>query len=403
MCIYRYGGTSTAMAAQVWLGKLKVKIENFLFSWQSLYRCVKKMYQYLAVIKKIELTIKKQHIIIVGIISAVVFTTQFSCKKKEVTTIKTPTPIAFATPNGFPPVQYNFTLNPLTEEGFALGKKIFYDPKLSSDGQVACANCHQQFAAFVQYDHDFAHGVNSQHTLRNPQPLFNLAWHNSFTWDGGVNNIEVQPLIPFEHPKEMNLPMQQVIQKINEDANYKHMYKNAFGDETVNSQRTLKALSQFMLMLVSNNSKYDKVKRGEASFTPLENTGYLAFQSKCNSCHAEPLFTDLSYRSTGITIDPNLKDKGRMLITGNVQDSIKFKVPSLRNAELTFPYTHDGRYYSLDRMIDHYRFDVVNDFNTDALVRNKISINATEKAGLIAFIKTLTDTTFTKNPRFAER
>ncbi len=323
-----------------------------------------------------------------------------SCKKKNNETAATPTPINFTIPQGFPIPNYDFAQNPLTEEGFDLGKKIFYDPRLSSDGQVACANCHQQFASFVQFDHDFPHGVDNKHSNRNSQPLINLAWQNSFMWDGGVNNIEVQPLVPFEHPNEMNMPMQQVLQKINNDATYKLMYKNAFGDEVVNSQRTLKALAQYMLLLVSNNSKYDKVKRGEATFNALEQLGYNAFQSKCVSCHTEPLFTDNSFRSIGLTIDPFLKDYGRMGVTHSRVDSLKFKVPTLRNAELTFPYTHDGRYYSLDRMIDHYRNDVVLDFNTDAIVRNKISITSTEKAGLIAFIKTLTDTTFTKNPKF---
>jgi cytochrome c peroxidase len=345
----------------------------------------------------------KKYIALVGIAVFVITAVVVSCKKRETNTTTSPTPITFTIPNGFPQTQYDLTQNPLTEEGFALGKKIFYDPKLSSDGQVACANCHQQFAAFVQYDHDFAHGVNNEHTLRNSQPLFNLAWHKEMMWDGGINHLEVQPLAPFTDPREMNLTIAQVIANIENDASYKPMYKAAFGSEEINTQKTLKALTQFMVMLVSNNSKYDKVKRGEANFDPLEAVGYTAFQSKCNSCHTEPLFTDLSYRSIGLTLNTNLNDKGRMRITGNRQDSIKFKVPSLRNVELTFPYTHDGRYYSLGRMIDHYRNDVVLDFNTDALVRNKISINETEKAGLIAFLKTLTDTTFTKNKKFAER
>jgi cytochrome c peroxidase len=346
--------------------------------------------------------INKKHIVILGILSFVLITLQPACKKRESVAIN-PTAITFTTPQGFPIPQYDFTQNPLTEEGFALGKKIFYDPKLSSDEQVACANCHQQFSSFVQFDHDFAHGVNSQHTFRNPQPLINLAWHKEMMWDGGVNHLEIQPLAPFTDPKEMNLTIAQVIQKLENDVTYKPMFKAAFGNDEINSQRTLKALSQYMLMLVSNNSKYDKVKRGEANFDALENLGYQTFQSKCNSCHQEPLFTDLSFRSIGLPLDNFLQDKGRMRITGNVQDSLKFKVPTLRNASLTFPYTHDGRYYSLDRMIDHYRFDVINDFNTDVIVRNKISISNTEKAALIAFIKTLTDTTFTKNPKFAER
>jgi cytochrome c peroxidase len=349
------------------------------------------------------LAIKKQYIIILSLICLVVFATQFSCKKKDGNEPKSPTPITFTIPNGFPTTQYDFTQNPLTEEGFALGKKIFYDNRLSSDGTVSCGSCHQQFASFVQYDHDFAHGIGNVHTVRNPQPLINLAWHKEMMWDGGINHLEVQPLAPFTSPIEMNMTIEQVLQKLNENANYKPLYKAAFGDETINSQRTLKALAQFMLMLISNNSKYDKVKRSEASFNPLEDLGYRTFLSKCNTCHKEPLFTDLSYRSIGLTINPFLLDKGRMKITNNTQDSIKFKVPTLRNAALTFPYTHDGRYYSLDRMIDHYRNDVVLDFNTDALVRNKISITNTEKSALIAFINTLTDTTFTKNPKFAER
>jgi cytochrome c peroxidase len=306
----------------------------------------------------------------------------FSCKKKETAQIG-PRPIEFKTPQGWPNPQYDFSQNPLTEEGFALGKKIFYDNKLSSDEQVACANCHQ-------------------HTSRASQSLVNLAWHKEMTWDGGVNHIEVQPLVPFTHTSEMNLTMEQVLQKISANRAYKPMYKAAFGDETINTQRTLKALAQFMLMLVSNNSKYDKVKRGEASFTSLENLGYQVFQAKCNTCHAEPLFTDLSFRNIGLTMDPFLKDKGRMGITLNRNDSLKFKVPSLRNVALTQPYTHDGRYGSLDRMIDHYRNDVVLDFGTDPIVRNRLSISPTEKAALVTFLTTLTDTTFTKNPKFAQ-
>ncbi len=347
--------------------------------------------------------INKLYIVLLSIIAFVIIVLQPACKKKDITTNVSPTPIKFNIPQGFPLPNYDFAQNPLTEEGFALGKKIFYDPRLSSDGQVACANCHQQFASFVQYDHDFPHGVNTQHSNRNSPPLINLAWQKNFMWDGGINNIEVQPLAPFTNPKEMNMPIGQVLQIINNDANYKQMYKNAFGDDMVNSQRTLKALAQYMLLLVSNNSKYDKVKRGETTFNALEQMGYLAFQSKCNTCHQEPLFTDGSFRNIGLTINTYLQDKGRMDITHDPNDSLKFKVPTLRNAALTFPYTHDARYYSLDRMLDHYRNDVVLDFSTDALVRNKISITNTEKSALIAFINTLTDTTFTNNPKFAER
>jgi cytochrome c peroxidase len=347
--------------------------------------------------------LRKQYYILSFLVVTVVLLFIFiSCKKKEDDTVLPPTPLSFTTPQGFPAAQYDFTGNPLTQQGFDLGKKIFYDASLSSDGQVSCGNCHQQFASFVQFDHDLGHGVNGLHTNRSPQPLINLAWHKEMMWDGGVNHIEVQPLVPFTAANEMNMTVEQVIAKMNASATYKQLFKAAFGDETINTQRMLKALSQFMLLMVSANSKYDKVKRGEASFDALEALGYQVFQSKCNSCHTEPLFTDLSYRSIGLTIDPFLKDYGRMRITQNKQDSLKFKVPTLRNAALTQPYTHDGRKGSLDAMIDHYRFSVVNDFSTDVLVRNKLSISATEKAALVVFIKTLTDTSFTKDKRFSE-
>jgi cytochrome c peroxidase len=344
---------------------------------------------------------KKDTFLFFTALSTLIISITLSCRKKEVISDAGTNPLTFNVPSGFPVQQYDFTNNPLTQQGFDLGKKIFYDPRLSSDGQVSCENCHQQFAGFVMFEHDLGHGVGGLHTTRNPQPLVNLAWHKEMMWDGGINNIEVQPLAPFTASNEMNLSVAEIISKLNADPVYKQMFKAAFGDDNINSQRLLKALTQFMVMLVSANSKYDKVKRGEASFDALETIGYQVFQAKCNSCHTEPLFTDLSYRNIGLTRDPFLKDNGRMKITNNPLDSLKFKVPTLRNAELTRPYTHDGRFGSLDRMIDHYRFDVVNDFSTDPLVRNKLTISLTEKAGLIAFIKTLTDTSFTKNPKFA--
>jgi cytochrome c peroxidase len=327
-----------------------------------------------------------------------------SCKKNDdpPPTPTTPTPITFQTPNGWPAPQYNFSSNPLTREGVELGRKLFYDTRLSSDGQVSCGSCHQQFASFVMFDHDLAHGVNNQHTLRNPQPLINLAWHKEMHWDGGVNHIEVQPLAPITAPNEMGETVAGVIGKLNSYSEYKPLFKAAFGDETINSQRMLKALTQFMLMLVSNNSKYDRVRNGQEMFTPLEDLGYQFFKANCNTCHREPLFTDLTYRNNGLPLGIQ-NDFGRMAITGNRADSLKFKVPTLRNISFTQPYTHDGRIYGLEQMVDHYRLGVVNHPSTDPAVRNGIPMTVTEKFALIAFMRTLTDTTLTKNPQFSER
>jgi cytochrome c peroxidase len=337
---------------------------------------------------------------------AVVILLPAACRKKDAPgepPVPAPTPLAFTVPQGWPQPQFDFTANPPTKEGFELGRKLFYDTKLSSDGQVSCGSCHQQFAAFTMFDHDLGHGVNNGHTLRNPQPLFNLAWHKEMMWDGGVNHIEVQPLAPITDPNEMGETIANVINKLKADAKYPALFKAAFGDETINSQRMLKALTQFMIMINSSNSKYDRVKKGQENFGTLEAIGYQVFLTHCNTCHKEPLFTDLSYRNTGLPINPSLNDRGRMKITNSRSDSLKFKVPSLRNVALTFPYTHDGRIYSLDAMVDHYRLNVVMDLSTDPLVRNRIPLTITEKAAVIAFMRTLTDTTFTKDRMFSEQ
>ena len=312
-----------------------------------------------------------------------------------------PTPISFAIPAGFPTPQYQFTTNALTEEGFELGRKLFYDGKLSKDGNFPCASCHQQFAAFATFDHNFSHGFNNQFTTRNAPALFNLVWQKQTHWDGGINNLEVQPLAPLMAPNEMAEDINSVLGKLNQDAMYKQMFKAAFGDETINSQRMLYALTQFVGSLVSADSKYDRVKKGLAAFTPQEQMGYTLFQSKCNSCHAEPLFTDNSFRNTGLPVDPTINDRGRMRITQNRADSLKFKVPSLRNLYLTFPYGHDGRFISVNQALEHYNSGVQQSATVDPLVQHGIALSTNDKNYLQLFLRTLTDSTFIKNKRFA--
>lgn len=311
-------------------------------------------------------------------------------------------PLTFTIPEGFPPPVYTFQNNPLTEQGFELGKKLFYDGRLSRDGNFPCASCHQQFAAFANFDHNLSHGFNNQFTFRNAPALQNLAWGKEMHWDGGINNIEVQPLAPITAPNEMAEDVAVVIQKLQKDSLYPKMFRAAFGDETINSQRMLLAITQFVASLVSANSKYDKVKKGQAVYTDAEQKGYDIFQSKCTGCHQEPLLTDLSFRNTGLPLDPYLKDIGRMRITSKKEDSLKFKVPSLRNVMLTFPYGHDGRFASVRGMLDHYSDGVQVSANVDPLVKNKIPLSNVDKFYLIQFFYTLTDSTFLKDPRFAQ-
>lgn len=326
----------------------------------------------------------------------------FTTRKTVITfTALKGTPLKFIVPEGWPQPMYDFKSNPITQEGFELGRKLFYDGRLSKDGRFPCSSCHQQFAAFATLDHDFSHGFNNGFTVRNSPALNNLAWKKDFMWDGGINHLDVQPLAPITAVNEMAENIDSVLAKLRKDTVYRKMFKAAFGTETINTQRMTKALSQFLLMMVSSNSKYDKVMRGEATFNLPEQLGYDIFKAKCAACHKEPLFTDFSFRNTGMPVNRTIKDVGRMAITRNPGDSLKFKVPSLRNVEKTFPYGHDGRFYDLDNVLEHYRSGVVNGPTTDSLVKNKIPLSNFEFGQLKAFMYTLTDTAFLKDKRFS--
>lgn len=310
-------------------------------------------------------------------------------------------PVKFEIPKGWPQPVYDFTKNPLTQEGILLGKTIFYDPQISKDGTISCGSCHQQFGAFNTYDHNLSHGLENMLTTRNAPALFNLAWQKEFMWDGGINHLDLQFLAPLTAHNEMGETVDGVISKMKASPQYKKMFKAAFGDEIISTERIGKAVSQFLLTLVSSNSKYDKVKRGEANFNLPEGLGYEIFKQKCISCHTEPFFTDFSYRDIGIPEDAYLQDKGRMKITSLSTDSLKFRVPSLRNVAVSFPYGHDGRFYSLMNVFEHYRRNMVVTKNTDPILRNKLPLSNYEIGQLKAFLGTLTDSVFLQDIRFA--
>jgi cytochrome c peroxidase len=312
------------------------------------------------------------------------------------------TPFPFETPKGFPEPIYKFQNNPRTKQGFELGRKLFYDGILSKDGNFPCSSCHQQFAAFANYEHRLSHGFNNHFSYRNAPGLFNLAWQKEIDWDGGINHIEVQPLAPMQDPHEMAENLNQILDKLKKDKKYPSLFNKAFGSPGINSQRILKALAQFTASLVSANSKYDQVKRGEASFNPYEKTGYAIFQQKCSRCHQEPLFTDLSYRNTGMEADSILKDYGRMRITGRREDSLKFRVPSLRNIFLTNPYGHDGRFVTISDVLEHYKSGIVPSATLDSSLKNGITITEDDRFYLISFLGTLTDSSFVNNPLYAD-
>lgn len=304
-------------------------------------------------------------------------------------------------PSSWPKPHYNFKDNPLSNIQVELGRKLFYDPILSADNSISCANCHLSFTAFTHVDHALSHGINDSIGTRNSPVLINLAWNKHFMWDGAINNIEVQALAPISHPAEMGEELNHVIRKLQKDNNYPHQFYKAFGDSLITSQRMLKSMAQFQLTLVSANSKYDKVKRGEIKFNEQEANGYKLFTKLCNSCHTEPLFTNGGFASNGLTIDTNLKDVGRFKITRVNEDSLQFKIPTLRNIEFSQPYMHDGRMKSLSEVLRHYSSKISTSKNPKSDIKTNLKLTDNDRIDLVAFMLTLTDKEFLFNPNYS--
>lgn len=304
---------------------------------------------------------------------------------------------------GWPKPAYDFSKNPVTENGFQLGRKLFFDPLLSADSTISCASCHLQYTNFTHVDHALSHGIYGLKGTRNTLAIVNPAWSKSFMWDGGINNLEVQPLGPIANPVEMNSSLPDVISKLKRSEEYRHRFKIAFGDSAeITGQLMLKALSQFMSTFVSCNSKYDKVMRKEegVSFTEQEAKGLKLFRKHCESCHKEPLFTNNEFDNNGLPVDAELKDGGRIKITHKIEDSLKFKVPSLRNVEVSYPYMHDGRFRNLQMVLFHYTAGLEQTFNVSSKLKKPIEMSEDDKRCMIAFLKTLTDKEFLSDPKY---
>ncbi len=335
---------------------------------------------------------KKHLIYLLFIGSIVLFSLAFS--------FLTPTPIHFQIPKGWPKPHYDFSKNPLTEEGFQLGRQLFYDPILSRDSTISCASCHLQTTGFTHVDHELSHGIDGKIGTRNSMTLMNLAWSKSFMWDGGVNHLDVQPLNPITSPVEMDETLANAVAKLNQNQQYKPLFLAAFGDANITGQRVLKALSQFELQLVSSNSKYDKVMRKETVFTDKEQNGYQLFKNNCASCHNEPLFTSEKFERNGLAIDTTLNDIGRQKITNDKKDFLLFKVPTIRNIQFTFPYMHDGRFKKLTDVIKYYN-SLGNDKNLPKKLQKPMNLSDNERVDLVAFLYTLTDSEFLFDKRFS--
>ncbi|WP_228713841.1 cytochrome-c peroxidase [Arundinibacter roseus] len=311
----------------------------------------------------------------------------------------------FEVPANFPAPTYDLSKNPITQEGFELGRALFYDPILSRDRTISCGECHSQSSGFTHHGHDVSHGIDDRKGTRNSMPVQNMAWESEFFWDGGVGDLDFVSIAPIENPVEMDEKTGNVLEKLRKSKSYPGKFKKAFGSEEITTERFLKALSQFMLTLVSADSRYDKFVRQEGEvFTTDERAGLTIFEQKCASCHAGALFTDGSYRNNGLPIQ-GVKDLGRYRITEQQTDRYRFRVPGLRNVAVTAPYMHDGRFYTLEAVLDHYERGVQKTENLDRLLQKNdrpgIPLSSEEKRQLIAFLHTLTDQSFLQDTRFA--
>lgn len=347
-----------------------------------------------------------------AVLLAMLFPSAFSllcCTAEETGGEKQPERIEIKIPSNFPAPVYDLNDNPLTKEGIALGKKIFYDARLSRNNTISCGFCHQQQTAFTHHGHDLSHGIDDKLGRRNSLPLQNLLFYNTFFWDGGVHNLDLVSLNAITNPVEMDESVDNILNKFRNNPEYIRMFKAAFQTEEITSTQFLQALSQFLATMVSSNSKYDLYVRNEGGVVLADGElkGMALFKRHCSGCHATDLFTDQSYRNNGFSSPADMeRDKGREEITLNPEDRGKFKVPSLRNVEYTAPYMHNGKLKTLQEVLDFYTTGVHVTPTLDPLLTLRatpgIELSAEEKQNIIDFLLTLTDEQYMSDRTFAE-
>lgn len=315
-------------------------------------------------------------------------------------------PYDLVIPSNFPDVVQDIANNYPTQNGVALGRKLFYDARLSRDNTISCAFCHEQTSAFTHHGHDFSHGIDNLIGNRNAPAVQNMIFQSEYFYDGASNSLEMLSIAPIHNPVEMDETLPRIADKLKQDAAYVRLFGSAFEDQQISSANILKALAQFMTIMISADSKYDKYVRNEigGALDAQELQGLALFQNNCAACHATDIFTDNTFRNNGLPPNPNLNDLGRETVTGFEYDRYKFKVPSLRNVALTAPYMHDGRFGSLQSVLNFYTNGVQNTANLDPLMQQHpalgIPLSQEEKLALIAFLNTLTDDKFISNPVF---
>jgi cytochrome c peroxidase len=351
--------------------------------------------------------------LLIGILSFILLF--LACTKEKVG--YEPIPYKLKIPSHFP--QMNIPSdNPMTEEGVLLGRMLFYEKKLSLNSSISCGSCHAPEASFSD-PNQFSQGVNGSLGVRNSMALINLGWQTSFFWDGRSQTLEQQILEPVPNPVEMHLQWKDAISRLKSEITYRNQFFRAFGVVDFDSTHVAKALAQFLRTMISGESKYDVMYKFanniqltsselviKNSVTPDEWAGFDLFKSlngaDCFHCHNGTLMQVQKFSNNGL--DAVFSDLGRGAITNNPNDNGKFKVPTLRNIELSSPYMHDGRFANLDEVIEHYSTGIQHSGTIDPLIefasQGGVQLDSDQRNQLKAFLLTLTDHNFVTNPDF---
>lgn len=308
--------------------------------------------------------------------------------------------------------------NALTVQGVKLGRMLFYEKMLSRDGSQSCASCHRQEHAFTDTTR-FSIGVEGLPGKRQAMSVFNMAWNtNEFFWDGRAHLLRDQAILPIQDELEMDETLDNVISKLSDTKEYRDQFTRVYGDDEITVDKMAKAMEQFMMSIVSYDSKYDQWLAGNAELTESEERGRKLYETEynpffpefsgadCVHCHGGANFENDLYMNNGLDNDENITDIGREKVTMNPNDRAKFKVPSLRNIELTAPYMHDGRFQTLEEVVNHYNDGIHKSNSLDqallATTDTGLLLTDQDKIDLINFLKTLTDQTLISDVKYSD-
>lgn len=306
--------------------------------------------------------------------------------------------------------------NPMTVEGIELGRRLFYDKRLSANNTISCGSCHQQAHAFADV-RAYSLGYDGVPTKRNAMSLTNLLWVRHFFWDGRASSLEEQAVTPMTDPHEMGQPLDSTVLKLRAAPGYPVLFAAAFGSDSITGERIVKAIAQFERVLISDRSRYDRYLQGAYQLTSAEQRGLTLFYTNndpvrgvrgagCGNCHSGPKVFNETYHNNGLDSVP--VDPGRSGVTGLDYDRGRFRVVTLRNIALTAPYMHDGRFRTLSEVLDHYSDHILPSPTLSPSLRDTLNrpvdlrLTAGEKGDLLAFLQLLTDSALIADPRYAD-